>query len=279
MWSYLRRNRNLLVGLVILIAIALFCILGRLFWDLDLGYPLKSKPKQPPSWEHPFGTDKQGRDLLAVMIIGTPKTFFIGFAGGLIGVAIGTCLALVAAYKGGIIDAIVRGMVDVGLTIPPLLVLILFAVSIKSALSVPQMALVVAALAWLFPTRTIRAQVLTIRERAYIQVARMSGASSRQMIFGEIMPNLLPYLAATFVGSVSAGILASIGLELLGLSNLDSNSLGITLYWANYWASLLNGWWWWLLPPVLMIIFLFVGLFNVAIGLDELANPRTRRRV
>jgi len=84
------------------------------------------------------------------------------------------------------------------------------------------MALVVASLAWLYPTRTIRAQVLTTRERAYIQIARLSGSSGAKIIVWEIMPNLLPYLAATFVGTVSAAILASIGLEILGLGVIEA---------------------------------------------------------
>ena len=162
---------------------------------------------------------------------------------------------------------------------PPLLVLILVAISVRASLTVSQMALVVALLSWLFPTRTIRAQVLSIKERAYIQVARLSGASGGRIIFFEIMPNLLPYLAATFVGAVSAAILAAIGLEVLGLGPIEANTLGVTLYWVNYYSALLHGLWWWFLPPVIIIIILFVGLFSIAAGLDEIANPRKRRSV
>lgn len=278
MFAYLRRNRNLVFGLVLLLAIALFVIIGSLFWDTSMAVPRSAGRSEHPSWAHPLGSDELGKDLLAVMIVGIPKTLYIGFAGGLIGVLAGTILALIAAYNGGVVDAIIRGLVDIGLTIPALLVLVLFAISL-GPLSVNQMVIVVASLAWLFPTRTIRSQVLSIRERSYIQISRLSGANSAQTIFLEIMPNLLPYLAATFVGSVSAAVLASVGLELLGLSHLDSNTLGVTLYWANTKAALLKGMWWWFLPPVITIVTIFVGLFGVASGLDELANPRTRRAV
>jgi peptide/nickel transport system permease protein len=141
------------------------------------------------------------------------------------------------------------------------------------------MALIVASLSWLWPTRTIRSQVLSMRERAYIQVARLSGARGRQIIFVEIMPNLLPYLAATFVGAVGAAILASVGLEVIGLGPIEANTLGMTIYWTTYYAALLHGLWWWFLPPVLIIIILFIALFSIAAGLDEVANPRTRRTV
>jgi peptide/nickel transport system permease protein len=279
MLYYLRRNKSLMVGLILLTIIFLFAGLGRIFWDTAMASPLSGPAGRPPSWDHPFGTDRQGRDLLAVMIVGTPLTLYIGLLAGFIGVAIGTALALLAAYYGGMVDTIIRGVVDVGLTIPPLLVLILLAVSIGGGLSVSQMALVVASLSWLFPARTIRSQVLTIKERAYIQIARLSNAKGHHIIFREIMPNLLPYLAATFVGSVSAAILASIGLEVIGLGPIEANTLGMTIYWVNYNAALLLGMWWWFLPPVIIIVLVFVGLFAVSAGLDELANPRTKRAV
>lgn len=279
MGAYLRRNRSLAVGLGLVLGLLLFAGIGRLVWNVELARPLSAPANQPPSWDHPFGSDRQGRDLLAVMIEGTGLTVYVGLLAGIVGVAIGTTLALIAAYYGGAVDTAIRGIVDIGLTLPPLLVLILLAVSIGSGLTVSQMALVVAALSWLWPTRTIRSQVLSLKERTYIQVARLSGASGRQIIFFELMPNLLPYLAATLVGAVSAAILAAIGLEFIGLGSIEAPTLGMTLYWVNYYAALLHGMWWWFLPPVVIIIVLFVGLFSIAAGLDELANPRRRRAV
>ena len=91
------------------------------------------------------------------------------------------------------------------------------------------------------------------------------------------MPNLLPYLAASFVGAISAAILAAFGLELLGLGPQSEPTLGMTIYWARYYNALLRGMWWWWGPPVLIIILLFIGFFMVAAGLDEIANPRSRR--
>jgi peptide/nickel transport system permease protein len=279
MLTYLRRNRQVMFGASLILLLLLFAGIGRLVWDVSLAAPLSSPPNRPPSAEYPLGTDRQGRDLLAVMIVATPLTIYIGLLAGIIGLAIGTALALIAAYNGGRVDAIIRGVVDVGLTIPPLLLLILLAVSLHSGLTVSQMALVVASLAWLLPARTIRSQALSIKERAYVQVARLSGASGTKIIFQEIMPNLLPYLAATFVGTVSAAILAAIGLEILGLGVIEANTLGITLYWVNYYSALLHGMWWWFLPPVIIIILLFIGLFAISAGLDDLANPRKRRTV
>jgi peptide/nickel transport system permease protein len=158
------------------------------------------------------------------------------------------------------------------------MVLITLAMNVRGGLSIPQMVLVVAALAWLFPARVIRAQVLSARERAYIHVARLSGMSAPAIIAKELFPNLMPYIVASLVGAISAAVLASVGLEVLGLGSFDSVTIGMTLYWVIYNAAIINSWWWWWIPPIVIIIILFTGLFLMAVGLDEFANPRVRRR-
>ena len=274
---YARRNPNLVFGLGLLLALLLFSVGGRFFVDVTNADPLSVSPEKPPSWLYPFGTDSQGRDLLAVMVAGTPLTLRIGVIAGVIGLGVGTTLAFVSAFYGGAVDAIIRSIVDISLTVPGLLVLIIAAVFLKQGLTVDQMALIVALLSWRWPARTIRAQVLTLRERAWVQVAHMSGVGGLKIIFLELMPNLLPYLAASLVGAIASAILASIGLEALGLGPIDSPTLGMTIYWVIYYAALLHGYWWWWLPPIVIITILFVGLFNLAGGLDEVANPRLRK--
>jgi peptide/nickel transport system permease protein len=276
---YLRRNPELVVGLCLILALLAFVAIGHFVADLDKARALSVRPLAPPSPSLPLGSDKQGRNLLAVMVLGTPQTLEIGLAAGLIGVTIGTILALVSAFYRGPIDTFIRGVVDVGLTIPGLMVLVTLAMNVRGGLSIPQMILAVACLAWLFPARVIRAQVLSARERAYIDVARLSGTPTWAIIVTEVLPNLMPYIVASLVGSVSAAVLASVGLEVLGLGSFDSLTIGMTLYWVIYYAAIINSWWWWWLPPIVIIIVLFTGLFLMAVGLDEFANPRLRRRV
>ncbi len=157
-------------------------MIGSFFVDLQNARPISVRPLQPPSWELPFGSDKQGRNLSPVMVSGTPLTLRIGLIAGFLGVGFGGFLAFVSAYYGGWVDALIRGIVDVGLTVPGLMVLIVVAMMVPGGLSVDQMALVVASLAWLYPARTIRSQVLTLRERSYVQVARLSGMPGRMII-------------------------------------------------------------------------------------------------
>jgi peptide/nickel transport system permease protein len=274
---YLKRNPSLTIGIGLLLVLAVFLLVGMLLIDPEDARPLSAPALRPPSWEYPFGTDRQGRDLFAAMVVGTPLTLRIGFIAGILGVAIGTILAFVAGFYRGIVDTLVRGIADIGLTVPGLLILIIIAVSVRGGLTVNQMALIVASLAWLNPTRTIRSQVLTLRERGYVEVARLSGMNGPEIIFFEMIPNLLPYLGATLVNAVSAAILASIGLEVLGLGPLEAPTLGMTLYWVNFNAAIINGWWWWWTAPIAIILLVFLGLFFMTVGLDEIANPRLRR--
>lgn len=273
---YTRRNPALAMGIGLLLAIVLFWGIGSIFAPSSRAFALSVPASRVPSWEFPLGTDRQGRDLLAVMVAGTPLTLRIGLIAGAIGIFIGTVLGFVSAFYRGAMDTIIRGSVDVLLTVPPLLVMILVAVALKGGLTVDGMALVVSILAWVWPTRTIRAQVLTMRESGYIRVAQLSGMSSPEIIVKEMMPNLLPYLAASFVGAVAAAILASIGLEALGLGPMESPTLGMTIYWVLHYSALLHGMWWWWVPPIIIIVTVFIGLFLLSAGLDELANPRVR---
>jgi peptide/nickel transport system permease protein len=276
---YLGRNPSLVVGALLILGLLLFSIIGAHIWDVERYRPLSVRTLQPPSWDLPFGSDRQGRDMFASIMAGTPLTLRIGFIAGFLGVGFGTILGFVSAYYGGIVDTFIRGVVDIGLTVPGLLVLIIIAVTIRTAITVDQLALVVACLAWLYPTRTIRAQVLTMRERSWVHLASLSGMRGPEIILKEMLPNLFPYLAAALVNSISAAVLASIGLEALGLGEIDSPTLGMTIYWVLFNAALINGWWWWWAPPIAVLAILFVGLFLVSLGLDEIANPRLRRAI
>ena len=275
--AYCRRNPPLVLGASLVLMLLLISLFGPLVIDTSKAYPLSAVPYQTPSRAYPLGTDDHGRDLLAVMVAGLPLTLRIGFLAGAVGLGIGIILGFVSGYLGGWIDAVIRVLVDTLLTVPGLLILILIAAMIKSFLSVNIMALVIASLAWRQPTRTVRSQVLTLRERAYVQVARRSGMRTWEIIIKELLPNLFPYLAASFVAAVSYAILSSIGLEALGLGPQIDPTLGMTIYWVIHFNALLRGLWWWWLPPILIVNVLILGLTLLSIGLDEIANPRLRR--
>ena len=275
--SYCQRNPQVLVGMLMFLALGLFWLLGPLVIDTAKASPLSGPPDMSPSAEYPLGTDSTGRQLLPVLLKGTLYTLQIGLVAGSVGLLIGVILGFLAGYFGGTVDAVIRTAADVILTIPTLAVLVVIASLIQERLTPQTMAQIIALLAWMWPTRTIRAQVLTLRERPYVEIARLSGMGDLKIIVKELFPNLLPYLAASFVGAVSAAILAAIGLEALGLGPQHDPTLGMTIFWGMYYGAILRGMWWWWLPPIAAISYVFIGLFLISWGLDELANPRLRR--
>lgn len=228
-----------------------------------------------PSWDHPMGTESNGRDMLAVLIVGAPRSLRVGLIAAGIGMLAGVLLGFTAGFMGGWVDNVIRTLADAAITIPSLAVLIVISAYVRSV-SVENMALLLALFAWPGPTRLIRSQVLTLRERGYVQMARLSGASTFDIMFKEMMPNLLPYLAASFTGNVSGAILAATGLEALGLGPTRIPTLGMTIFYAIRAAAILRGMWWWWGLPIALLVIIFTGLFLMTVGLDEIANPRLR---
>jgi peptide/nickel transport system permease protein len=271
-----RITRQLIIGLLMLAAIVAFAIVGPMVVDPKQANVGATTPRLPPNVKHFLGTDTQGRDLWTVMALGTANTLKIGLIAGVVGVGVGLFLALIAGFFGGLPDSIIRIVSDSLLTVPGIAILVIIAANVEQ-MTIEIMALTVAALAWMFPCRTIRSQVLSIRERAYVEVARANGVGAFGLIFREIMPNLLPFVAASFVGAVGGAMLAAIGLEALGLGAIQTQTLGVTIYWSQEYTAVLRGFWWWWGPPIAMIAFIFLALFVTSAGMDRFANPRLRR--
>ena len=273
--AFFNENRLFTSGLLLLLALYLFGVIGAQTVSprmADMGAaPLNLRP----SAEYPLGTDGLGRDMFAVMVIGIPNTFKIGFMAGAVGVFIGTLVGLCAGYFKGYTDSIFSSFADVMLVIPSLAILITVSAYVR-VVTVELMAMIVGLLSWPLPARLIRAQTLSLRERLFVDVARLSGQNDFEIIIFQILPNLTAYLAASFVGAVSGGILAAVGLEVLGLGPQNIPTIGRTLYYAFNYSALFKGMWWWWGPPVVTLAVIFTGLFLISISLDKYANPRLR---
>jgi len=275
---YLRRNKSLAVGLFILLGLIIFTATGMLTVDPDDAYPLSVKSKQPPSLEFPFGTDYFGRDLYAAMVVGLWQTALIGVIAGALGTLIGVVLGFISAYFGGWIDASIKSICQILTPIPAFLIQVIIASSLdKRDVTIFTMAFVVMLLAWMGPTLVVRSQVLTMKERQFVSVAKLSGLGDLGIIFGEIMPNLLPFIAAAFVDQVFKAVFASFYLAVLGLGPLREPLMGNIIWAAQGQSAFFNNWWWWPLEPAFAMVLILGSLALINMGLDELANPRVRR--
>lgn len=281
-WDSPWLNPKLLVGAGMVLFIVLLGLLGPLFYDATRARAAQVPLNRPPFWiapggslRYPLGTESNGRDMLALIISGAPASLRVGVIAAGVGMLVGCILGFTAGLVGGWIDDVIRTITDAVLTIPSLAVLIVIAAFV-SQIDASTMAILLSLFAWPGPTRLIRSQVLTLRERGYVRMARLSGASMATIMFREMLPNLLPYLAASFAGNVSGAILASTSLEALGLGPTRVPTLGMTIFYAIRGAAVLRGMWWWWGFPILALVIIFTGLFLIATGLDEIANPRLR---
>jgi peptide/nickel transport system permease protein len=275
---YMRRNKGLVLGLAILLGLFLFTVIGMLTIDPKHAYSLSVPSKRPPSLEFPLGTDFFGRDLYAAMVVGLWQTALIGVLAGAIGTTIGVTLGFISAYFGGALDAGIKGICQILTPIPPFLIQVILAGSLdKRSVTIYTMAFIVVLLSWMGPTLVIRSQVLSMKERQFVSVAKLSGMGDMGIIFTEIMPNLLPYLAAAFVGQVFGAVFASLYLAVLGLGPLREPLLGNTIWAAQTQSAFFNGWWWWPMEPAIGLVLILGSLALINMGLDELANPRIRK--
>ena len=280
-WDTPWLNTKFVIGGSIVLLVLLFGLIGPLFWDTDLAYTASSPTNLPPMWvkggspEHPLGTESNGRDMLAQLIVGIPASLKVGFLAASIGLGVGILLGSIAGYVGGWTDHVIRTISDSVMTIPSLMVLIAIAAYVRMP-DTTAMALILALFAWPGPTRLIRSQVLSLRERGYVRMALLSNVPPLEIMLVEMAPNMLPWLAASLTGGISGAILGATGLEALGLGPTRVPSLGMIINYALTSSALVRGMVWWWLPPILALIFIFTGFFLMTIGLDEIANPRLR---
>jgi len=280
--SLFLRSRLFAVGVLILGLLILIALLQPFINRLLIGNtdPLAMgtfDTMLEPSREHLLGTDKWGRDWAALLVLGLRYSLVIGFLSGTVATLISVILGFVSGYKGGRVDSVLRTLTDMVLVIPALPILITVAAYIKF-FSIVAMALLLALFSWAFGMRTIRAQVLSLRARPYVDLARVSNLNDMQIIFEELVPNLLPFLGVALASSTAVAILAETGLELIGVGpGGNIITLGLMVNFAQSWGSLALGYYALLFAPVVALILIFVSMNLINMGLEEVFNPRLKR--
>lgn len=234
------------------------------------------KPLLLPNLNHPLGTDNFGRDYLSIMLASFGNSLFIGLLAGVISTTIATFVALVTGYKGGIWDEALGFLTSAMLIIPlwPILAVI---VTYVRNVGLITMALILSIFSWPWASRTTKAQVLTLKEQAYVDLAKVSGLSDVEIIITEIMPNLAPYIAVGLSNSIVGAIFAEVGLGVVGLGPADAITLGRAVNDCITMGALSLGRWNLIIPPILFIMLTFLSLNLLIIGLDEVFNPRLKK--
>ena len=268
------RDTKAITGLVVLAIFALIALVGPWLFP-DAALPV-GRPLQAPSASHWFGTTGQGQDVLALTIAGTRATLLVAFVVGALVTFTGALVGVTAGYLGGHADRALSFLTNVFLVIPGLPLAIVLAAYLRPGAASLVAVLVLSGWAW--HARVFRAQALTLRRRDYVHAARIAGEHHARVIVAELLPNMTSLLAAAFIGATTYALGAMVGLEFLGLGDLGAVTWGANLYWAANDAALLTGSWWVFVPTGLAIALVGFGLILLNAALDELTNPRLRRR-
>ncbi|HYJ12198.1 MAG TPA: ABC transporter permease [Thermomicrobiales bacterium] len=231
-----------------------------------------------PSGEHWLGTDRFGRDVLALVLIALPVSLTVAFLAGAVSTVLGAVIGMVAGYKGGRTDSVLRTVTDMFIVIPTLPLVIILAANTRNLDSI-KLSLVLALFSWPFAARVIRTQVMSLRERPYVELSRMTNLSDRQIVFGDILPNMAPFIAIGFAQASVGAAFALVGLTILGLGPSSQMDLGRMISEALGYGVISLGKELIFAVPVILLVLLFLGLALISQGMEEFFNPRLRSQV
>jgi peptide/nickel transport system permease protein len=278
-WREYRKNGMGMAGLVVLgvfVFVALFAPLLASSCGLDPTCPSTGAPLQAPSLHYPFGTDDLGRSVLTLTIYGTRISMLVGLVATLITVFIGTTIGLIAGYYGGWRETILMRFTDWFLVIPFLPLAIVLATLLGPSFFT--VIFVIGITSWPSTARIIRAQVLSLKTRPYVERAQALGASDWHLVTRHILPNVGPLVFANTVLIVAVAILSESTLSFLGLGDPLHTSWGTILENAFGAGAPFSGNWWWIVPPGLAIVFVVLSFTMIGYALDDILNPKLRAR-
>jgi peptide/nickel transport system permease protein len=274
-WELYTASRIGMIGLAVILVVIIVSILAPYIAPYD-PRALVGDPFLRPSSEYLLGTDQIGRDIFSQLIWGSRVSLMVGLLASATGVAIGTFIGLISGYFRGPPDSILMRITDLFITLPNLpLMLILAALVGRSMWNI---ILVIGVTGWTGTAKMVRSQTLSIKERPYVEAARSVGAKDHHILIRHIMPNVLPLVFANAIVGIVDAILAESGLSFLGLGDPTKPSWGLLLRYANEAGALATGRWWFIIPPGVCIMIVAIGFAFSSYSLDQILNPRLRRR-
>jgi peptide/nickel transport system permease protein len=231
---------------------------------------------EPPSLEFIMGTTSTGQDVFWMLTFAIRNTLVIAGIAVIIGRGIGVVLGMLTGYIGGTFDRVASSVIDSMIVIPRLPLLILIAAILRGQISILSLGIMLGILDWAYPSKRYRAQVLSLRERDFTHTAVFSGLSSWKIVIQEHLPFIIPFLLADVVSGFLFAIGVEVTLSILGLGDLDTQTIGSMIYWGNYYSALLTNRVWVLIAPIAASIIIVVGFYLISIGLSEYLDPRKR---
>ena len=275
LWTAVRTNRKALTGLVIFLVFCLLAVAPWLFTPVRHPNELQFLPALGLSREHPLGTTTLGQDILAQLVYGTRQSLVIALVAGLFATVLSVLVGVSAAYLGGFADDVLSMLINVFLVLPTFpLIIILATYAGKGSLLVILVVLVLTG--WSYGANQLRAQTLSLRNRDFLESARVRGERRSYIIVAEVLPTMTSLIVANFLGAALYSVLTAAGLQFLGLGDANSISWGTMLYWAQSQQALQSGLPLWSLAPGLCVALLGASFALINYAFDEISNPALR---
>lgn len=267
-------NYKAAIGFTILLFFILVAIFGPLIFPYDSSINYADRFLSP-SWNHPFGTDEMGRDIFRQSISGTANVLLIAFYTGVITTFIGTFLGIISGFIGGWVDKVIQFFTNIILTIPSFPVFLMLAALFT--IETPIMfALILSLWSWAGLCRAVRAQVLSLREREFIQICKVMKMSKMHIIFSELLPNISSYILINFIMTVKNAITGSVGIMMLGLAAYDPTNWGSMIERARNIGLVNPKIVSLLMTPLCLIVIFQMSTIMFSNGIDEILNPRLK---
>jgi peptide/nickel transport system permease protein len=274
--SQVMHNRMGAIGVVVLIFFGVMAIVGPMISG-DVKSIVPGREMQPPSNEHPLGTDNFGIDILSQLLYGARTSMIVGVVSAIIASVLGAAVGLYSGYAGGWKDEVVMRLNDIVLSIPWLVLMIIIA-ALWGKIDLTGIILIIGLTGWSYTARMVRAQVLSVKERQYIERARALGASDMNIITKHIFPNTFPLIFANTILTVAVSILSEATLSFLGMRPVGEVTWGTMLSYAESNSAFQNDLHGWILLPGLCIVAVVLGFTLLGYALDEILNPKLRHR-
>jgi len=275
LWAAVRGSRKALLGLAIFAVFSVLAIVPQLFTSVRDPNELAFTPALPPSREHLLGTTTLGQDIWAQLVYGTRQSLVIALAAGFFATVLSVLVGVSSAYLGGVAGEVLSMVTNVFLVIPTFpLIIILATYAGKGTLLVVLLVLVITG--WSYGANQLRAQALSLRNRDFLESARVRGERRSYVIVFEVLPTMTSLIVANFLGAALYSVLTAAGLQFLGLGDPNSISWGTMLYWAQSQQALQTGLPQWSIAPGLCVALLGVSFALLNYAFDEISNPALR---
>lgn len=272
-----RYNLEFTIGLVLVGIVVVFAGLSFVS-PVDPTQIYLAIPDQPPSAQYWFGTNSRGQDLFWQLSAAFRNSLLFGLTVAVLSRIISIAVGLAAGYLGGWVDRVLMFINDIFVAVPIFPILVLFYFVLRNHMDSFTMALIMACFGWPFDARLIRSVALGLKHREFTRHAVFAGMSTRKVLLEEHLPYVMPIVFATFMNNMLWSIGMEVTLAVLGFTNINNPTIGTVLYWANSHSAMVVGVWWWVVIPVILIVITFLGLFLLAVSMNEYIDPRSRLR-